>query len=124
MLGEHPVNATLPAGDIQRAKQFYSDTLGLSVESEDPGGISFRSGNTQFLVFPSSGKPSGSHTQMGWTVKDIETEVRDLKARGVTFETYDFPGFDSATSVATTDGVKAAWFQDSEGNLLGMVQLP
>jgi predicted enzyme related to lactoylglutathione lyase len=124
MLGDHPVNAALPASDIQRAKQFYSDTLGLSVESEDPGGIFFHSGDTRFLVFPSSGQASGSHTQMGWQVDDIESEVRDLKARGVTFETYDFPGFDSATHIATTDGVKAAWFEDSEGNLLGLVQLP
>jgi catechol 2,3-dioxygenase-like lactoylglutathione lyase family enzyme len=124
MLGDHAVHTTLPAGDMQRAKQFYSDTLGLSVESESPGGIFFRSGDTHFLVFPTGGKPSGSHTQMGWMVNDIEAEVSDLKSRGVTFETYEFPGFDPATHVATTDGVKAAWFQDSEGNLLGIVQLP
>jgi catechol 2,3-dioxygenase-like lactoylglutathione lyase family enzyme len=94
MLEEHPVHTTLPASDIQRAKQFYSDTLGLSVENEAPGGIFFRSGNTHFLVFPTGGRPSGSHTQMGWTVDDIDAEVSELKARGVAFERYDFPGFD------------------------------
>lgn len=83
MLGEHPIHTTLPASDIQRAKQFYSDTLGLSVENEAPDGILFRSGNTHFLVFPTGGRPSGSHTQMGWTVDDIGAEVSELKARGV-----------------------------------------
>ena len=61
---------------------------------------------------------------MGWTVDDIEAEVSELKTRGVAFETYDFPGFDPTTSIATTGALKSAWFQDSEGNLLGLVQLP
>lgn len=124
MLANYPVHTTLPAGDMERAKQFYSKTLGLSIESEAPGGIFFRSGSTRFLVFPTAGRPSGSHTQMGWAVADIEAEVSDLKARGVFFETYDFPGFDLSTSIATMGGLKAAWFKDSEGNLLGVVQLP
>jgi catechol 2,3-dioxygenase-like lactoylglutathione lyase family enzyme len=123
MLADRPVHTTLPAKDPERAKQFYRDTLGLSVESEAPGGIFFQSGNTHFLVFPTTGTASGTHTQMGWVVDDIEAEVADLKARGVVFEQYDVPGFDTTTGIATTGPVKAAWFKDSEGNLLGLVQL-
>jgi predicted enzyme related to lactoylglutathione lyase len=122
MLANQPVHTTIPATDLERAKRFYSDKLGLTLESEAPGGVFYRSGDTRFLVFPSQGTASGSHTQMGWTVDDIEAEVTNLKARGVVFEQYDFPGFDKAQSVATTGPIKAAWFKDSEGNLLGMVQ--
>ena len=59
---------------------------------------------------------------MGFMVADIDAEVRDLKQRGVLFAQYDFPGFDKTTSIADVGGVRAAWFKDSEGNLLGLVQ--
>ena len=61
---------------------------------------------------------------MGFSVADIDAEVRDLKERGVHFEEYDFPGFDKATCIAQTFDHRAAWFKDSEGNLLVIVQLP
>ncbi len=123
MLTDCPIHATLPAIDLERAKQFYSEKLGLSPESEAPGGIFYRCGaGTKFLVFPSGGSASGMHTQMGWTVDDIEAEVANLKARGVVFEEYDSPYLKTIDSVAVTGPIKAAWFKDSEGNLLGLVQ--
>ena len=123
MLAKHPIHATLPAGDLERAKRFYNEKLGLSPESEAPGGIFYRCGEgTRFLVFPSGGTSSGAHTQLGWAVDDIEAEVADLKARGVVFEEYDTPYLKTVDSVATTGPIKAAWFKDSEGNLLGLVQ--
>ena len=76
------------------------------------------------MLFASSGQASGSFTQMGLSVADIDAEVRDLKQRGVQFEEYDFPGFDKATSIAQTYDHRAAWFKDSEGNLLVIIQLP
>lgn len=78
---------------------------------------------TRFLLFPSSGSASGSHTQMGFIVADADAEVRDLHQRGVQFEEYDFPGFDKATSVAQIGEDRGAWFKDSEGNLPGRVPL-
>ena len=66
----------------------------------------------------------GSHDQMRFSVTDIQGEVRELKQRGVQFEQYEFPGFDKATSVAWVVDHSAAWFKDSEGNLLAIVQLP
>ena len=123
MLADRPIHTTLPAADLERAKRFYSEKLGLTSESEAPGGIFYRCGaDTRFLVFPSGGTASGQHTQMGWTVDDIESEVAGLKARGVVFEEYDTPHLKTVKSVATTGLIKAAWFKDSEGNLLGLVQ--
>lgn len=123
MLANLPVNATLPAVDLERARRFYTQRLGLSPEMETPGGIFFRCGEgTRFLVFPSGGTASGSHTQMGWTIEDIEAEVAALKTRGVVFEEYDTPGLKTVNSIAIIGTDKAAWFKDSEGNLLGLVQ--
>jgi catechol 2,3-dioxygenase-like lactoylglutathione lyase family enzyme len=125
MLKDHPTHTTLPCSDLERARAFYADKLGLEPTREDPGGLVFdHPKGSRFLLFQSGGAASGDHTQMGWRVDDIKAEVADLKSRGVRFEEYDFPGFDRQTSVAQTGPNLAAWFKDSEGNLLGIVQLP
>ena len=97
--------------------------LWLTPVGEQPAGAFYagRDG-TRFLLFPSSGSASGSHTQMGFIVADADAEVRDLEQRGVQFEEYDFPGFDKATSIAQIGEDRGAWFKDSEGNLLGILQ--
>lgn len=122
MLGNYPVHPTLPATDFERAKKFYGETLGLEQVSELPAGVFYRAGSTRFLVYPSQGTASGSHTQLGWVVDDIEAEVADLKARGVTFLEYDTPYLKTVNGIATRPNVKSAWFNDTEGNLLGVVQ--
>ncbi len=125
MLSEARYEAALPCSDLERAKSFYAGKLGLTPSGEQPAGVFYagRDG-TRFLLFPSSGSASGSHSQMGFIVADADAdaEVRDLKQRGVKFEEYDFPGFDKATSIAQIGEDRGAWFKDSEGNLLGIVQ--
>ena len=123
MLASAVYHATLPCSDFDRAKAFYADKLGLTPESDVPGGAFYESKGTRFLLFPSGGVASGTHTQLGFNVDDIAATVSELKGRGVKFEEYDFPAFDKATSIATTGDVQSAWFKDSEGNLLGIVQL-
>ena len=124
MLSGATVHTTLPASDLERARRFYEGALGLVPARVAPAGVFYRGGGgTRFLVFPSAGQASGSHTQMGFSVTDIEAAVADLRARGVTFESYDFPGFDTATGIATFPGNRSAWFKDTEGNLLGIVQI-
>jgi catechol 2,3-dioxygenase-like lactoylglutathione lyase family enzyme len=123
MLADYPIHATLPATDLERAKRFYTEKLGLTAESEAPEGVFYRSGDTRFLVFPSGGTASGTHTQLSWTVDEIEAEVAALKARGVAFEEYDFPELSTINSVATMGPVKIAWMKDSEGNLLSVAQV-
>jgi predicted enzyme related to lactoylglutathione lyase len=75
---------------------------------------------TGFMVFQSSGAPSGTHTQVGFEVKDLEAEMADLRSRGVTFEEYDFPGMKTENGVLTMPEGKGAWFKDTEGNLLSL----
>jgi predicted enzyme related to lactoylglutathione lyase len=124
MLSQARIHATIPAQDLARARTFYETVLGLQPASVAAGGIFYEvESGTRFLLFPSSGRPSGGHTQLGFTVDDIEAEVGALRRKGVTFESYDMPGFDAATSIATFPGTRSAWFKDTEGNLLGIVQM-
>jgi catechol 2,3-dioxygenase-like lactoylglutathione lyase family enzyme len=125
MLSDARFETSVPCSDLQRAKSFYADKLGLVPAEEGPAGAFYvgRDG-TRFILFPSSGGASGSHSQMGFMVADIDAEVHGLKQRGVQFEDYDFPGFDKATGIANVGGTRAAWFKDSEGNLLGLVEQP
>ena len=116
--------AALPAQDMARAKAFYRDKLGLTPTREDPSGMMYAlAAGTGFGVFPSSGKPSGTHTQMGIEVEDVEGAVRDLQAKGVKFEEYDMPGLKTVNGIANMGGSNFAWFKDSEGNLI-VVSLP
>jgi catechol 2,3-dioxygenase-like lactoylglutathione lyase family enzyme len=123
MLSNARIHTTLPAEDIDRARAFYSEKLGLEPIEKAPAGLIYAAGaGTRFVLFPTRGRPSGSHTQVGFAVDDIEAEVRDLKARGVVFEDYDLPGLKTVNSIADTGPIRSAWLKDSEGNLLGIVQ--
>ena len=114
--------AALPAQDLQRAKAFYRDKLGLTPIDENPGGLLYQlAKGTGFLVFLSSGKPSGTHTQMAIEVQDLDEALKQLRAKGVKLEEYDTPNLKTVDGIATLpDGQKAAWFKDSEGNVLGI----
>jgi predicted enzyme related to lactoylglutathione lyase len=124
MLSQARIHAAIPAQDLERARTFYEAVLGLAPASVAPGGIFYEGGDgSRFLLFPSSGRASGEHTQLGFVVDDLGAEVRSLRQKGVTFESYDMPQFDPITSIVTFAGTRSAWFTDTEGNLLGMVQL-
>ena len=123
MLRDAAIHTTLPCQDLSRARAFYAEKLGLEPGTESPAGMFYEVGECRFFLFESQGRPSGAHTQMGFRVDDIETAVRELEARGVRFEVYDFPAFDKEMKVASTPQARSAWFKDSEGNLLGIVQL-
>jgi catechol 2,3-dioxygenase-like lactoylglutathione lyase family enzyme len=130
MLEKSDVATRLPARDLSRARKFYSEKLGLEPLEERPGGLLYRSGNSFFALFESAGEASGSHTQIGWEVADIDAVVSALKARGVVFEEYDLPGLKTVNGIATIAGnypskgvgEKGSWFKDSEGNLLSIGQ--
>jgi catechol 2,3-dioxygenase-like lactoylglutathione lyase family enzyme len=122
MLADCPIHAALPATDMERARRFYAEKLGLIPETELPDGLFYRCAGTRFLIFPSHGVASGTHTQMTWNTTDIEGEVAALKGRGVLFEEIDTPELKTVNSVATIDQSKGAWFKDSEGNVLALGQ--
>jgi catechol 2,3-dioxygenase-like lactoylglutathione lyase family enzyme len=130
-LARSAVATRLPAQDLDRARRWYSEKLGLDPVEERPGGLRYKCGDTYFVVFQSMGKASGESTQMGWEVDDIEATVTDLKARGVEFEEVDIPGMKTVNGIASIDGnypsigrgERGAWFRDSENNLLGIGQV-
>jgi catechol 2,3-dioxygenase-like lactoylglutathione lyase family enzyme len=130
MLADFPVATRLPVKDLERARRFYSEKLGLEPVEERSGGLRYCCGGADFALFESAGAASGSHTQMAWEVADIGATVAALKGRGVVFEEYDLPGLQTANGIAEIDGnypskgigERGAWFRDSEGNLLGLGQ--
>lgn len=122
MLDRAAVYATIPAQDLERAKAFYADKLGLKPEEERSDGLRYRCGGGEFLLFQSTGKSSGDHTQLGWDVEDLDAAVAMLRGNGVVFEEYDLPGFKTVNGIAELDDGRGAWFKDSEGNLLAVGQ--
>jgi catechol 2,3-dioxygenase-like lactoylglutathione lyase family enzyme len=131
MLENAKVATRLPAQDLERARAFYAEKLGLEPVEERPGGLLYRCASGEFALFESAGVPPGGHTQMAFDVEDIEATVRQLRERGVAFEEYDLPGLTTVDGIAQVDGnypskggngERASWFRDSEGNMLGIGQ--
>ena len=128
MLSDSKVEANIPASDLERARTFYAEKLGLTPTAEFGGeALAFRtSGGTTFNVYRTAFAGQAGHTIAQWHVADIESEVRDLKAKGITFEVYeDMPGVQWNGEIAEIPGMgRAAWFKDSEGNTMCVDQGP
>jgi catechol 2,3-dioxygenase-like lactoylglutathione lyase family enzyme len=123
MLNDSDPYTTIPVSDLERARHLYTETLGLSPAMVTEGGVMYRSGGTQFFVYPSAFKASG-HTQMSWVVAHIKAEVAALRARGIEFEEFDRPGIKTVDGIAQSGpGVWTAYFRDPDGNLLGLTQI-
>src|SRR4051794_20379498 len=120
--------ARLPAQDLDRARAFYRDKLGLEAADERPGGLLYVLGTTEFALFASAGASPGTFTQMGFYVDDLRATMNVLRDRGVEFEEVDVPGLETVDGMARVQGNYpskgsgewAAWLRDSEGNLLGI----
>jgi catechol 2,3-dioxygenase-like lactoylglutathione lyase family enzyme len=123
MLENATATATLPAADMERAKRWYEEKLGLKPIEDTPGGAVFEGAKgTLFAVYPTPNESRGGHTQLGFRVDDVAAVAAELRARGVVFEEYDSPGLKTVDGVADLPVGRAAWFKDSEGNTLGIVQ--
>ena len=120
MLTQAPVITILPVKDLDRAREFYQKRLGLAAEGARPDGkFLFRcNGGAMLALFAKPEGTKAEHTAVSFVVDDIVAEVRDLKARGVQFHDYDLPGFKTIEHVAIIGADKAAWFNDTEGNIL------
>jgi catechol 2,3-dioxygenase-like lactoylglutathione lyase family enzyme len=127
----------LPAQDLDRARRFYSERLGLDPVEEREGGLRYLCGATEFHLLLSSGAASGTSSQLGFEVEDIDAAVADLRSRGLEFETFDTADFAFDTAgLRVEDGIlvvpdnypskgsgeRGVFFRDSEGNLLGIGQ--
>jgi catechol 2,3-dioxygenase-like lactoylglutathione lyase family enzyme len=123
--------ARLPAQDLERARSFYRDRLGLEPAEERPGGLRYVLGNSEFAIFASAGAASGDFTQLAIYVDDIEATVAALRERGIELESFDVPGLKTTDGIATVDdnypskgsGERAAWLLDSEGNMIAIGQV-
>jgi catechol 2,3-dioxygenase-like lactoylglutathione lyase family enzyme len=124
------VAGRLPARDLERARAWYAEKLGLEPVEERPGGLRYELAGAEFALYSSGGRSDGSFTQLAFTVDDLAATVASLRDRGVVFEEYDGPGLRTEDGVADIrgnypskgTGERAAWFRDSEGNLLGLGQ--
>ncbi|HEX6363991.1 MAG TPA: VOC family protein [Albitalea sp.] len=123
MLQRFPMYAYLPAQDVARARQFYEQKLGFTPKDEVDGGVSYEfAGGTGCFLYPTPNAGTSRASQAFWQVDDVEREVAELKARGVAFERYDMPGQDASGEIVTDGGAKAAWFKDTEGNILALIE--
>ena len=122
MLADKDAVATVAVKDLKAAKRFYGDTLGLKLTPvPEPEVLNYKSGNSTVLVYKSQFAGSNKATSVTWIVDDVEGTVRDLKAKGVAFEHYDFPGMTRKGDVHIAGKSKAAWFKDPDGNILAVV---
>lgn len=122
MLKNAPIRAYIPASDIIRARKFYEELIGLQPKAEYAGGVVYECGGAEVFMYATPNAGTSKASQAFWQVKDIEAEVAQLKARGVQFEQYDFPGVTMKNSIVTGGGAKTAWFKDTEGNTLAIAQ--
>jgi len=127
LLRDARVATRLPCRDLERARCFYADRLGLEPAEEREGGLLYRFGDTAFALFASSGAAAGTHTQMAFDVDDIEAVVAELRGRGLVFEPNETP-FPETGGITEVPGnypskgraERGAWFRDSEGNVIGI----
>lgn len=125
-LSDYPMSAVLRAEDFERARKFYTEVLGLvEVEGSTPGGALFAAGDgSMVMIYERPGMPAPQNTALGFSIPgdDFDGVVSDLRAKGVVFEEYDIPelGLKTTNGVADIEGNKAAWFKDSEGNILNI----
>ena len=116
-------HATVAVSDVDRARRFYEETLGLSVQQERPDGIVYETGGTEFLVYPSQFAGTSQATVMAFEVNDLEAAIQDLTQRGVTFEQYDLPGLKTdEQGIADIGGLRGGWFKDPDGNILAIAE--
>lgn len=123
MLKNAPVVPYLPASDMERARTFYETTIGLVAREEIEGGVVYECGNGSWIfLYHSGGAGTSKASQAFWQVEDLEAEVAELRARGVVFEEYDMPGLKTVGGILATRSSKVAWFKDTEGNILALVE--
>ena len=123
MLGKRNAVANLAVRDLDRARTFYTDTLGLKeVDQEGDELIVLKSGDSAVSVYRSDYAGTNKATAVTWAVDDIDAEVSALKQKGVMFEHYDMPGLEVRGDVHVGEGMKIAWFKDPDGNILNIVE--
>jgi catechol 2,3-dioxygenase-like lactoylglutathione lyase family enzyme len=124
MISDRPAFTVVPVADLDKAAAWYEGTLGFPPGQRFFGGIFYQAGDgTRFQLYATENAGRNPATLLGFVSTDIERDVCDLKARGVVFEKYDMGEIKTIDSIATAEGVRAAWFKDPDGNILGFLQM-
>jgi len=121
MLKDNAAIATIAVKDLKAAKKFYEGTLGLKPDTGREGAQGYKSGGSLFFVYESQYAGTNQATAATWVLEDVDGTVKDLKAKGVTFEHYDMPGMTHEGDVHVAGEMRAAWFKDPDGNILALV---
>jgi catechol 2,3-dioxygenase-like lactoylglutathione lyase family enzyme len=113
------IYTVLPAADLDRARAFYREKLGLEPTMVKPGMLAY-SGPSGYIfqIYETANVGTAQNTQMGWSTSDLDADMAELRERGVVFEEYDLPGLRTENGVAQVGTERAAWFRDSEGNII------
>lgn len=122
MLGDKDVTAVIAVRDMEKAKKFYQDVLGLKPgATNDPGGMSYGAGSCEIFIYKSDYAGTNQATALNWNVGDeLNKIIDDLKSKGVTFEHYDMPGVAMDGDVHVMGMLRSAWFKDPDGNILNI----
>ena len=119
MLARAPVMVILPVKELERARDFYVNRLGFEAEGLAPDGkFVLRANGVWLALMPKPGGTKAEHTALSFKVDNLAAAIEALKSRGVGFHDYDLPGFKTVNHVATMGCENAAWFSDTEGNIL------
>jgi catechol 2,3-dioxygenase-like lactoylglutathione lyase family enzyme len=108
--------------DLDRARKFYEEKLGLEAKDEWGEGVTLESGDTLINLYKSEFAGTNKATALTFEVGDIDKEISELKDKGIFFEHYDLPGLEQRGDCYVGDGMKTAWFKDPDGNVLSLVQ--
>ena len=124
MMQKFPIYAYIPAKDMARARKFYEEKLGLKPGAHVGDGVSYEfAKGTACFLYPTPNAGTSKASQAFWQVQDIERLVAELKSRGVKFEDYgDMPGMKRTGEIYAGGGAKAAWFKDTEGNIMALIE--
>ena len=117
------IYTVLPVADLDRARAFYRDKLGLEPTMEKPGMLAY-SGPSGYIfqLYETPNVGTAQNTQMGWSTSELDADMAGMRERGVVFEEYDMPGLKTDNGVALIATERAAWFKDSEGNTIVISQ--
>ncbi|MEF3404408.1 VOC family protein [Agromyces sp. CCNWLW203] len=114
--------AVLPASDLERAKRWWKTVFDLDPVEDSPGGVMLRIGSTPVLVYETQFAGTAKSTALGIDTDDLDRDMAALRERGVTFNEYDLPGVKTENGIVDDGGMRTAWFDDSEGNIIALGQ--
>ena len=124
MLSDNAAIATVAVKNLETAKNFYEDKLGLTKVMENAEVLAFKTGGSILFVYRSQYAGTNKATAVTFVAEEVEDLVRTLKSRGVTFEHYDLPKMTRQGDVHVAGSMKTAWFKDPDGNIFSLVTPP